>query len=121
MRIGRIRIIFCLPEKVLIGSSYEQAAPAAWPRHHLAYIEWFQNLGPNPDPIHGMFVVRKYVTQNSQFSILSLAKIRQACMLFPYFGKNSPPKDWKSSTTLDLSTSFLLNNWQSLYTYQTLW
>ena len=120
-RIGRVRIIFRLPDKVVIGNGMQVASPAIWPKEPLAYIEWYQTLLPNPDKYHGMYVIRKRHSLHPQCSIIPTTNIRQSCMLFPNFGKESPPKEWKSDTVLDLAPSFFLNNWQSLYSYQSLW
>lgn len=120
-RIGRVRVIFRLPEMVTVGNGLPIASPVRWPKEPLAYIEWYQSLPKNPDKNHGMYIVRKQTSLHPQCSIVPITNIRQGCMLIPNFGKDMPPKTWKSDVVLDLATSFLLNNWQSLYSYQSLW
>jgi hypothetical protein len=97
------------------------SSPSVWPKEPLAYIEWYQPLSPNPDKNHSMYLVKKQISSNPQCSIIPITNIRQSCMLIPNFGKDPPKKEWKSDTVLDLAPSFLLNNWQSLYAYQSLW
>ncbi|KAF9521723.1 hypothetical protein CPB83DRAFT_801223 [Crepidotus variabilis] len=124
IRVGRVRIIFRLPPKVEIGTGYFLDPPSAWPKDHLVYIEWYQNLARDPHGVNGMYTVRKYSpTSKSHFSIISLSQIRQGCMLIPMFGKKGswPQKEWTTSRVLDEANVFLLNNWQSIYSYQTLW
>lgn len=57
-----------------------------------------------------------------QGKIISLSQIRQTCQLIPHYSTHrTVPRDWTSDNVLDLSTNFWLNNWASLYDYQTLW
>jgi hypothetical protein len=108
-----------LPHELVVGNGLQVPSPAIWPKDTLAYVEWYQQLQPNPDKNHGMFSVRK--PSSMQCDIIPITNIRQTCMLIPNFGKDSPSKDWRSDTVLDVAPSFLLNNWQSLYAYQSLW
>jgi hypothetical protein len=41
-------------------------------------------------------------------------------MLFPLFS-NLDPIGWKTDDVLDKSSSFLINNWCSTYSYKTIW
>jgi hypothetical protein len=51
-----------------------------------------------------------------------LKAIRQSCQLIPHMGPNVTwPSSWKSHTVLDLCSSFVLNNWASKFSYQTMW
>jgi hypothetical protein len=38
MKIGRLRVIFMLPELNI----HREPAPMVWPKEHLAYIEWYK-------------------------------------------------------------------------------
>jgi hypothetical protein len=120
-RIGRTRVIFKLPSQLDSGIGLIDS-PASWPKDPLAYIEWYKPLRSEPDKTTGMYVVGKTTGPTKQCSIIKVSAIRQSCMLIPKFDNNV---DWKSSWTtenvLDEATSFYLNNWQSSYTYQTLW
>lgn len=54
--------------------------------------------------------------------IVPLSTIRQSCQLIPHLGASVEwPEEWKSNTILDACDTFLLNNWSSKYTYQTIW
>jgi hypothetical protein len=113
--------MFRLPETIKAGNAFEGKSPATWPKVPLAYIEWYAPLLPNPDKYHGMYTVRKQMTKEPQYSIIPISNIRQSCMLIPNFGKSWPKEEWTSDTVLDKANSFLLNNWQSLFAYQSLW
>jgi len=110
-----------LPDVLVVGNGLQTPSPATWPKETLAYVEWYQPLQPNPDMNHGMYIVRKPNSASAQCDIIPITNIRQGCMLIPNFGKDSPERNWKSDTVLDVASSFLLNNWQSLYAYQSLW
>ena len=118
-RIGRVRVIFQLPLILSISNNQSMEAPPAWPKEHLAYVEWYQPLAANPDKVNGMYSVRR--TQTLQCSIISLRSIRQGCMLVPKFFDGWITKKWTTDNVLDSADSFLLNNFHSPYAYQTLW
>ena len=123
-RIGRVRVIFTLPKEVEthLGT---QPAPRNWPTEPLVYIEWYSKLGGAADLKHGLMYHIKKVTTTSnpvrvQGAILPLTRIRQSCMLFPLFPK-VVPSHWTPTNVLDHATSFLVNNWLSKYSYQSIW
>lgn len=91
----------------------------------LAYIEWYTRFAPAADKHHNMYSVTVSPQRSDgtrQGAIVPLSQIRQSCHLIPHFDKvNSIPRSWTSETVLDLSSHFWLNNWASLYAYQTLW
>jgi hypothetical protein len=123
-RVGRVRVIFTLPKQVetLLGT---QPAPRNWPTEPLVYIEWYSKLEGAADPKHGLMYRIKKVTTTSnpvrlQGAILPLTKIRQSCMLFPIFPA-VVPSHWTATNVLDHATSFLVNNWLSKYSYQSIW
>ena len=115
-KIGRIRVIFKLPET--LPDLHLSAAPPQWPKGALAYVEWFSPLGNAAHPRHKMYVVRKQ--ESRQGAVVPLASIRQSCMLFPKFGAKADIT-WKTHNVLDKCRTFYVNNWSSLYAYQTLW
>jgi len=117
-RIGRVKVVFRLPQT---------DAPAYWPADPLAYIEWYTPMRPTPDKTNGMFSMKKATPLSSTKaipgSVVPLQNIRQSCMLTPKFSAASvgDEDDWNSDNILDKCKTFLLNNWQSMYTYQTLY
>ena len=133
-RIGRVKVIFQLPDKVAeFGSNQIMPAPEEWAEHGpLAYVEWFAKLLACADPIHMMYEVRKmplHADGKPPGEVVSLSTIRQSCQLIPRFPRptsvDSPPttipEDWHSHNVLDKASRFLLNNWATKYAYQTLW
>ena len=54
-------------------------------------------------------------------SIIPLSDICQSCQLYPLFSSNDVDGKWTTDNSLDLCSSFLVNNWRSLYSYQTIW
>ena len=119
-RIGRLRVIFKLPDKLFGGII---PSPALWPKSPLAYVEWFTPLRPSAHPDHNMYAVRTSPLSSEgrrPGAIVPLSSIRQSCMLTPAFGRQVD-RDWTSDNVLDLCTSFLVNNWASKYAYQTIW
>ncbi|KAF8157936.1 hypothetical protein B0H34DRAFT_435463 [Crassisporium funariophilum] len=125
-RVGRVRVIFTLPPTITeYGVSIP--APEAWPTAPLAFVEWYSTFSSTPLEQHGMMYNIKKIknTQGTrcQGAIIPLTDIRQSCMLFPMLERNSDnvPDAWTPDNTLDMASSFLLNNWLSKYSYQTLW
>jgi hypothetical protein len=57
-----------------------------------------------------------------QGAIIPLANIRQSCMLIPIFiNDESEWQSWTPENVLDSASSFLVNNWASKYSYETIW
>ena len=100
------------------------ATPAYWPKGPLAYVEWFTKpkLTPRAASIHNMPSVSKDIRNGKPlYSIVPLGNVRQSCMLIPDFDK-TPPSVWDTDEPiLDTCTHFHVNNWQSLYAYQTIY
>ncbi|KAL1698191.1 hypothetical protein EV121DRAFT_218562, partial [Schizophyllum commune] len=125
-RVGRLRVIFTLPS-TLTGIAQDHPAPLHWPRDPLAYVEWFAPFHNSPAGAQRMFLVNKMRASSDRRTcgaIVPLANIRQSCMLFPVYGQLADlpsQQSWTSENVLDECSSFLLNNWRSLYSYQTLW
>ena len=121
------------------GASHRShvSAPSEWADvGPLAYVEWFSKLPQAADPIHMMYEVRKMPLRadgTPPGEIVPLSMIRQSCQLIPKFPRptNSDmdssynllpvPLDWNSHNVLDKANRFLLNNWATKYSYQTLW
>jgi hypothetical protein len=126
-RVGRVRVIFTLPEKVHSITGV-QPAPSNWTKEPLVYIEWYSKLEKAANPRNGMMYRIKKVSLTSsmmdkdkvQGAILPLSRIRQSCMLFPTF-PSSVPAHWTTDSILDYASSFYINNWLSKYSYQTIW
>lgn len=117
---ARLKIIFCLP-KIVDRNGFTESAPAEWPTHPLAYVTWFTRFRPSPDNDTGMYRVEpaKDSKGQAQGMIIPLTDIRQSCMLTP--GKATWDLTWTSENILDKCDSFLVNNMQSKYSYQTIY
>ena len=125
MKVGRLRVIFKLPENLDIWDAPD--APHAWPKGHLAYVEWYR-LSAATGLHHNTFTVNKSPLQNDIIpgDIIPVSTIRQSCQLIPYYTNTSSstmiwPKAWTSQNVLDLCNSFLLNNWATKHSYQTIY
>ncbi|KAJ3967517.1 hypothetical protein EV361DRAFT_973150 [Lentinula raphanica] len=55
-RAARLRVVFRLPQIVNDEGSLV-AAPANWPKEHLAYITWYTRFKPAPDKATGMYKI----------------------------------------------------------------
>ena len=124
-RVGRVRVIFTLPDEVPSITGL-RPAPRNWPKEPLVYIEWYSTLERAANPRNGlMYRIKKVSTTVNQKTrvqgaILPLSSIRQSCMLFPIFPA-SVPVHWTPDSVLDHASSFYVNNWLSKYDYQTIW
>ncbi|KAL1657784.1 hypothetical protein EV122DRAFT_227153, partial [Schizophyllum commune] len=125
-RVGRVKVVFKLPRMLDIYGP--QAAPHAWPAGPLAYIEWYTPFRRGPDGVHGLYKVAR-MPKNSREgvvpgAIIPLANIRQSCALTPVYGGRldiSSQRAWTATNVLDSCDDFFVNNWQSPYTYKTIW
>lgn len=116
-RIARVRVIFKLPE-----SLDHTPTPSFWPKGPLAYVEWYTSLKPTAEPAHNMYTVKRLLRSDGSISgaIIPLSSIRQSCMLIPIYGTKAMD-GLASNNVLDKTTSFAVNSWTDLYTYQTVW
>src|ERR1700731_1443041 len=97
-RVGQIRVIFSIPQKVWD----ELFPPDTTLGHHFAYIEWFTEFQASPDPNHGMYAVSRTMQDGQRIaSIIPLSHIQGSVHLFPKFGPVAP-RQWTSSNVLDL-------------------
>lgn len=127
-RIGRIRVIFKFPTFLEMHGVKVQT-PAHWPKEPLAYIEWYTKplLTPRALRTHKIPSLSKAYLPDGKspaWSIISLLNVRQSAHLTPDFSK-CPSVDWdipiSKSSVLDTCSHFLLNNWLSIYTYQSIY
>ena len=77
-RVGRVRVIFELPKHLDVGLG-PQAAPNAWPKEPLAYVEWYGAPRSLPDENTGMYVIKKPQSLNIPLLLLQ-AYDRVACL-----------------------------------------
>ena len=125
MRIGRIKVIFTFPQQII----EEHSGNTTFTNLHqeiLAYVEWYTKLQPAAEKNHLMYKISKpppHADGSLPGAIVPLSDIRQSCQLFPKFiqGGSSEELEWRSEIVLDQATTFYVNNWSSLYGYQTLW
>ncbi|RDB30888.1 hypothetical protein Hypma_004899 [Hypsizygus marmoreus] len=122
-QVGRVKVIFCLPSKLDYGLG-PMDAPPQWPQGPLAYVEWFSKFKASPGN-HGMYSVKKTDSPGilPLVSIVPLTSIRQSCMLIPQYSLRPAVEEqsWTTDTVLDSASSFLVNNWQNMYAFQTIY
>lgn len=121
-RIGRVRVIFRLPEFIQ-QPGHSIPLPAYLPYNPLVYVEWYTRQGTAPNPTHGMYTISRAFDANGrpQGSVIPLSSIRQSCMLIPLFPKPNGGLDWMAENVLDKAEKFMINNWSSKYAYQTIY
>ena len=91
------------------------------PTDHLLFIEWFSQIGSEPDPNSRLYKVKKSKqlgTNEYETEIVLLSSVKQSIQLIPIFPKNNSSTIWTSETVLDLCNTFYINNWSSIRTYQ---
>lgn len=116
-RVGRVWLIFKIPEH-----AHKDLFPDVIIPGHLAYVEWFSPF-TQPDRIHGMYKVSPSYVGNQDRSlrvdVVEVKSIRRSCHLIPVCG-STIPRDWTSSTVLNLSKNFYVNTFSDLHMYMTL-
>ncbi|KAG1892510.1 hypothetical protein F4604DRAFT_1875833 [Suillus subluteus] len=84
MKVGRLKVIFRLPDYIPMMDD----AIDAWPKEHLAHVEWL-TLSKQPGHHHNMYSVTKAIGLNNNIvpgDIVSLSTIRQSCHLISSLG-----------------------------------
>lgn len=88
---------------------------------HLAYVEWFTAF-IEPDPVHVLYKVT-LCRDRDHARLASMVEVRhfhRSCHLYPI--PPSPgdvPREWSSSTVLDLCEHFWVNPFSDLHMYMT--
>lgn len=113
-RVGRVRVVFGLPDGVSRSLFRDPASVPA----QLAYVEWFSPFAARPDRVHGLYKVAKSLSADGSplAEIIPLSYIYRSVHLFPKFGP-SAPTTWTSSSVLDHCSTFFLNPFTDRYLY----
>lgn len=119
-QIGRVRVIFALPDDVAqqleIDSNSSNTVPP-----YLAYVEWFTGLQNGVNPNHRMFSVKQKLssaTGKRIASVIPLSDIRRSVHLLPKFGPVTP-RGWTSENVLDMCKTFYVNCFTDRHLYGT--
>lgn len=118
-RVGQVRVIFRLPEVLGV---LKQPSPLFWNvEEPLAYVQWFSRFKKQPDPNNNMYAVEwaKDSKGGIQGAVVPLTNIRQCCMLSPATKVWDP--EWESHSVIDECKRFYVNNFQSNYSYYTIY
>ena len=120
-----MRVIFFLPQKIDFGLGLRDA-PASWPKEPLVYVEWYSKHHPEADSDYtasGMYTVKPILNSVGVplGAVVPLSEIHQSCMLIPKYKESRTESQWTSENVLDKCSSFVINNWQHKYAYQTIW
>ena len=114
-RIGRIRVIFSLPESSLVSLLPNvNEVPK-----HLVYVEWYTAFTEDPDPDTLLYKISPMKDRDGGriCSIIPLANIRRSVQLLPKFGAVAP-QGWTSGTVLDSASVFFVNSFTDLHLYR---
>ncbi|KAI1790839.1 hypothetical protein LXA43DRAFT_890291 [Ganoderma leucocontextum] len=114
-RVGRVRIIFKLP-----STARENHMPNVVLPGHLAYVEWYTAF-TQPDRVHKMYKVSRCLNPQGErlAEVIEVRNIRRSCQLLPIFG-HVTPRDWTSSSVLDICKDYWINPFSDQHMYMTL-
>ncbi|KAJ3846903.1 hypothetical protein EV368DRAFT_76920 [Lentinula lateritia] len=89
-QVGRIRVMFSLPQKML----YKLFPPNMTPPAHLAYVEWFSKFPRHPDPHMRMNRLKKQIGRDGVISasVVPIETIQKSINLYPKWGGSVPPE-----------------------------
>jgi hypothetical protein len=111
-RIGQIRLVFLLPDKVIA----KLLPPHIIPPKYLAYVKWLSSFPRVLDPNHLLYKIKHSMKDGVQStSIIPVANICWSVHLFPEFGQVAP-HDWTSATVLELCGTFFVNSTSDRHT-----
>lgn len=109
-----MRVIFSVPERFIPNLFSKERPPT-----YLAYVEWFTPFTAAPDPLHGLYKVKKAIRDGVRSAnIIPLKNIRRSMHVYPSFGQ-VVPKEWTSSNVLDLCDTFFINSFTDRHVYGT--
>lgn len=114
-RIVQVRVVFKMHERSM-AELFPLVTPDCCPKH-LAYVEWFTPL-TTPHRDHGLYKISRALRQGARLaSIIPVEDIERSCHLYPDFGPTAP-REWTSSTVLDLCPSFFVNAFSDKFMYK---
>lgn len=119
LRVGQVRVIFSLPEKVLQALFPLPGVRARVPRH-LVYVEWFSSFAAGPDERYQMYKVKKLTGAAKIASVVPLTLVKRSVHLFPKWG-GPAPRHWASETILDECTTYFLNPYKDPHSFYNLY
>ncbi|KAG1874431.1 hypothetical protein F4604DRAFT_1880886 [Suillus subluteus] len=115
-RVAQVRVVFTLTSKAM--DLLFPAGPVK-PPAHLAYVEWFTPF-QQPESHHGLYKISCLMRHGEHLaSIIDVSDIRRSVHLFPNFGA-VVPREWTSSTVLELCSSFFVNSFSDRHAYLTI-
>ncbi|EPQ50619.1 hypothetical protein GLOTRDRAFT_50393 [Gloeophyllum trabeum ATCC 11539] len=112
-RIAQVRLVFSVPPRG-VATLFKRCPP-----EHLAYVEWFSPFSSRPDRKSGMYKVTRSIQNGERLaSIIPVSQIERSIHLFPKWGPVAP-REWSSSTVLDLAPAFFVNPFLDRHTFVT--
>ncbi|KAG2029856.1 hypothetical protein BDR03DRAFT_975485 [Suillus americanus] len=114
-RVAQVRIVFTLTSQATAALFH---TPENLPTH-FAYVEWFTPFG-QPEANHGLYKISHLVRNGERLaSIIDISDIRRSVHLIPKFGPVAP-REWTSSTVLELCSTFFINSFSDRHAYLTI-
>ncbi|KAG1902029.1 uncharacterized protein F5891DRAFT_1144149 [Suillus fuscotomentosus] len=115
-RVAQVRVVFTLTSQ---ATNLLFPAGPLKPPAHLAYVEWFTPF-QQPESHHGLYKICRLMRHGERLaSIIDVSDIRRSVHLFPNFGA-VVPREWTSSTVLELCPSFFVNSFSDRHAYLTI-
>ncbi|KAH7904364.1 hypothetical protein BJ138DRAFT_1019234, partial [Hygrophoropsis aurantiaca] len=115
-RVAQVRVIFSLSEKVRSFLFRGVSVP-----EYFAYVEWFSAFPNTPESTHGMYKISRSFRNGERLAgIVPVSNIRRSVHLIPKFGPVAP-REWTSSTVLDMCNIFYVNNFTDRHAYLTIY
>ncbi|KAG1721919.1 hypothetical protein EDB19DRAFT_1646112, partial [Suillus lakei] len=114
-RVAQVRVVFKL---ISLAATALFRTPAKSPTH-LAYVEWFMPFG-QPEANHGLYKISRFICNGECLaSIIDVSDIHRSVHLIPKFGPIAP-REWTSSTILELCSTFFVNLFSDRHAYLTI-
>ncbi|KAG1719600.1 hypothetical protein EDB19DRAFT_1970800 [Suillus lakei] len=115
-RVAQVRVVFTLTTQ---ATNLLFPAGPVKPPAHLAYVEWFTPF-QQPESHHGLYKISRLMRHGERLaSIIDVSDIHRSVHLFPNFGA-VVPREWTSSTVLELCPSFFVNSFSDRHAYLTI-
>lgn len=113
-RVGQVRVVFTLPDRIL--RHFPQECQAALSQH-LAYVEWFTTFPSKPELNHQLYKLKRSFTHGDRLaSIVPVKNIARSIHLFPKFGQVAP-RAWTWNNVLEKCSTFFVNSFSDSNMY----
>lgn len=115
LQVARVRLLFSYqPDKSYV---HEDTSGSAVP---CALIEWFSQVGDEPDEDTGLWVVEPDLDEDGarDLAVVHIETVLRCAHLVPIFGKDPIPPHMRSADALDMFDTYYVNKYADHHAHE---